>query len=87
MNDNSIKDAEVIKEHPPMPALPDEKLPDTIIILPLAEQPFFPAQTQPLLMNELPWMESVKAIGDSPGHFVGLFFTHMHEKDVARPKD
>jgi len=82
-----IKDAEVINEYPQVPALSGESLPKTIIILPLAEQPFFPAQTHPLLMNELPWMESVKAIGDSPGYFVGLFFTHKHENDVANADD
>lgn len=87
MKDDTIQDAEIINNPSNIPALPKEKLPDTVIVMPLAEQPFFPAQTQPLLMNELPWMESIKAIGDSPGHFVGLFFTKKHNKEIAQPED
>ena len=32
-------------------ALPSENLPKELYLLPLSERPFFPAQTQPLLMN------------------------------------
>jgi hypothetical protein len=52
--------------------LPAQTLPTTVHILPMTEKPFFPAQTLPLIMNEGPWMETVKQIGESGHHLVGL---------------
>ncbi len=68
-------------------ALPSDNLPKQIYLLPLSERPFFPAQTQPLLMNGQPWMETVQKIGDTSQHMVGLFMTHPHETDFATPDD
>jgi len=69
------------------PNLPAQTLPATIHILPLTEKPFFPAQTLPLIMNEGPWMETVKRIGDSGHHLVGLVCVHGDNSDDARPED
>ena len=68
-------------------ALPDANLPKEIYLLPLSERPFFPAQTQPLLMNGEPRMETVRKIGDTNQHMVGLFMTTPHESDFAGPDD
>ncbi|MBC8519310.1 MAG: endopeptidase La [Gammaproteobacteria bacterium] len=68
-------------------ALPSENLPTQIYLLPLSERPFFPAQTQPLLMNGKPWMDTVQKIGDTNEHMVGLFMTQPHESDFASPED
>ncbi len=68
-------------------ALPSDNLPKQIYLLPLSERPFFPAQTQPLLMNGEPWMETVQKIGDTSQHMVGLFMTQPHETDFATPED
>ena len=55
------------------PLLPGPPLwPDELYLLPLSEKPFFPAQTLPLLMNSEAWLETVKAIGETPQHLVGL---------------
>jgi ATP-dependent Lon protease len=67
--------------------LPAQTLPATIHILPLTEKPFFPAQTLPLIMNEGPWMETVKKIGDAGHHLVGLVMVHGDISDDARPED
>src|SRR3989339_434158 len=67
--------------------LPAQTLPGTIYILPLTEKPFFPAQTLPLIMNEGPWMETVKRIGDAGHHLVGLVMVHGDISDDARPED
>lgn len=45
------------------PPVPAGIYPPTLYLLPLSERPFFPAQTLPLLMNEGPWLETVKKIG------------------------
>ncbi len=67
--------------------LPAQTLPATLHILPLTEKPFFPAQTLPLIMNEGPWMETVKQIGETGNHLVGLVAVHGDVSDDARPED
>jgi len=67
--------------------LPAQTLPATLHILPLTEKPFFPAQTLPLIMNEGPWMETVKRIGQTGHHLVGLVCVHGDSSDDARPED
>jgi len=69
------------------PNLPAQPLPATLHILPMTEKPFFPAQSLPLLMNEGPWMETVKQIGDTGHHLVGLVSVHGDVSDDARPED
>jgi ATP-dependent Lon protease len=69
------------------PNLPAQTLPSSIHILPLTEKPFFPAQTLPLVMNEGPWMETVKQIGNTGHHLVGLVLVHGDVSDDAKPDD
>ncbi len=69
------------------PNLPAQTLPTTLYILPLTEKPFYPAQTLPLIMNEGPWMETVRKIGDAGHHLVGLVLVHGDVSDDARPED
>jgi ATP-dependent Lon protease len=69
------------------PNLPAQTLPTSIYILPLTEKPFFPAQTLPLIMNEGPWLETVKRIGETGHHLVGLVCVHGNSSDDARPED
>ena len=64
-----------------------QELPSTLYILPLAERPFFPAQTQPLLMNEKPWLDTVRKIGDSSQQLVGLAMTRDHEGHFPTPDE
>ena len=70
-----------------MPNLPAQALPGSLYILPLTEKPFFPAQTLPLIMNEGPWQETVKKIGEAGHHLVGLVLVHGDVSDDARPDD
>ena len=58
-----------------------------IIILPLSEQPIFPTQNQSLVMNELPWMESIKAVGEADKRAVGLFFVKEFDQEQVSIKD
>lgn len=69
------------------PQLPAKTYPATIHLLPMTEKPFFPAQTLPLLMNEGPWMETVKRIGETPHHLVGLVLVRGDKSDDAKPED
>jgi len=74
-------------KHTDKRGLPAQPLPSTIHILPMTEKPFFPAQTLPLIMNEGPWMETVKQIGDTGHHLVGLVVVHGDVSDDAKPDD
>jgi ATP-dependent Lon protease len=92
MTDHDPIDAEVVNE-PNFPeqgselALPSSVLPNTLYLLPVTERPFFPAQGVPVLMNDDPWMETVKTVGESPRHLVGLVLVGNPEADSATPED
>ncbi len=68
-------------------ALPSVSLPGTLYLLPVGDRPFLPAQAVPVLMNDVPWMETVKAIGGTDHHMVGLMMTDKVENDLATPAD
>jgi ATP-dependent Lon protease len=92
MADNEPIDAEVINDsnggsQRAELALPASVLPTTLYLLPVTERPFFPAQGVPVLMNDDPWMTTVKAIGESPQHLVGLVLVGTQEADRATPED
>jgi len=83
--EGEIIDANVAE--PAKAGLPAQSWPATLHLLPMTEKPFFPAQTLPLIMNEGPWMETVKEIGDTPHHLVGLVAVHGDVSDDARAED
>ena len=91
MNDDTPIDAEVVGETDREPradlALPASILPGTMHLLPVSERPFFPAQAVPVLMNDEPWMETVKAIGETPQRMVGLVKVRKADADQATPAD
>jgi ATP-dependent Lon protease len=68
-------------------AVASRSLPTTLYLLPLTEKPFFPAQTLPLLMNEKPWLETVKRIGDTTDKMVGLILAKPDHADDVKPGD
>ncbi|HKK06286.1 MAG TPA: endopeptidase La [Gammaproteobacteria bacterium] len=63
--------------------LPGKVLPSTLYVLPLAERPFFPPQTLPLLLDEARWLETVEKVGDSAHHMVGLLLSDAEDPDRA----
>jgi len=67
--------------------LPSKTLPKTLFVLPLAERPFFPAQTLPILMSEDPWLDTVKKIGDTPAQVGGLLLVKSEDEMDATQDD
>ncbi len=67
--------------------IPTSDLPQTLYILPLAERPFFPAQTLPVLMSEDPWMDSVKKIGETQTQVGGLLLVQPEDEEEATTED
>ena len=92
MSEHHPIEGEIVESHEEnrqdnLAGLPAQTLPTTLHILPMTDKPFFPAQTLPLVMNQGPWMETVKQIGDTPHHLVGLVLVHGDQSDDATPED
>jgi ATP-dependent Lon protease len=66
--------------------IPAPALPTMLYLLPLTERPFFPAQTLPLLMNEV-WLDTVEKIGEGERHMAGLVYSRAERPDEAAPDD
>lgn len=55
-------------------AIPDQRLPDKLYLLPVSNRPFFPAQVMPVVMDEAPWAETIERVSHTPHHALSLFF-------------
>jgi ATP-dependent Lon protease len=89
--DQELLEGEVLRstdvEEEAAPPVPAGIYPTTLYLLPLSERPFFPAQTLPLLMNEGPWLETVKKIGDTPQQMAGIILVNLPHAEGAAPED
>lgn len=54
------------------PALADDVLPETLVLMPLPGRPFFPGQVQPIGLNPEHWQKTLKAISDQGSGLLGL---------------
>ncbi|WP_346799066.1 endopeptidase La [Halomonas sp. Bachu 37] len=64
--------------HAVVPA--SDMLPERIYLLPIHNRPFFPAQVQPLVINRERWEETMRRVGNTPHHTIGVAF--VGEKGV-----
>ena len=69
---SSLEDESPDHHHAVVPA--SDALPERIYLLPIHNRPFFPAQVQPLVINRERWEESIRRVGKTPHHIVGLAF-------------
>jgi len=68
--------------------LPDQNLPEKLLLLPIFERPFFPAQVQPLVIDEEPWEETFARLTKMDHHLLGLCYAgDQDEQDKAQTKD
>ncbi|WP_404416546.1 endopeptidase La [Vreelandella aquamarina] len=51
-----------------------DALPERIYLLPIHNRPFFPAQVQPLVINRERWEETMRRVGNTPHHTIGVAF-------------
>jgi ATP-dependent Lon protease len=49
-------------------------LPERLYLLPIHNRPFFPAQVQPLVVNRERWEETIRRVGNTPHHTLGVAF-------------
>ncbi len=68
--------------------LPDQNLPGKLLLLPIFERPFFPAQVQPLVIDEDPWEETFSRLAKMDHHLLGLCYAgDQDEQANASPSD
>jgi len=67
--------------------LPDQNLPDHLLLLPIFERPFFPAQVQPLVIDEDPWQETFATLTKMNTQMLGLCYAGDQESAMANPDD
>jgi len=65
--------------------LPEQNLPSKLLLLPIFERPFFPAQVQPLVIDEAPWKETFERLARMKQQHLGLVYAGDQEEssDVA----
>ena len=68
-------------------AVPPERLPDKLYLIPATNRPFFPAQVQPLLFNTKPWEDTLRRVNQTEEKVVGLCFIANKAGDEITPGD
>jgi len=67
--------------------LPDQNLPDKLLLLPIFERPFFPAQVQPLVIDEDPWEETFSRLAKMDQHLLGLCYAGDQDDEANASSD
>ncbi len=67
--------------------LPEQNLPEKLMLLPIFERPFFPAQVQPLVIDEDPWQETFSRLAKMDNHLLGLCYAGDQENANAITDD
>jgi len=72
-------------EHSKNLALPQQMMPRRMYILPVANRPFFPAQVQPVVVNQEPWDETLKRVGETDHQVMGICFVDAPDSEHQVP--
>ncbi len=67
--------------------LPGQALPSKILILPVYERPFFPAQIQPLVVDRDHWRSTFEKLHADDQHVVGLIHVNDDAQDIPDPTE
>ena len=67
--------------------LPDQALPDRLYMIPVAGRPFFPAQIQPIVINQQRWQETLKRVAKSGHNALGLVYVGDRDPDTVTVED
>ncbi|MBY6034047.1 endopeptidase La [Marinobacter daepoensis] len=66
-------------------ALPQQTRPQRLYVLPVSNRPFFPAQVQPVMVNQDPWQETLKRVGETDHRMLGICFVENPQADDGIP--
>ncbi len=65
--------------------LPQQARPRRMYVLPVSNRPFFPAQVQPVVVNQNPWQETLKRVGETEHKVLGICFVENPESETGIP--
>jgi ATP-dependent Lon protease len=65
--------------------LPHQARPRRMYVLPVSNRPFFPAQVQPVVVNQNPWQETLKRVGETEHKVLGICFVENPESETGIP--
>jgi ATP-dependent Lon protease len=68
------------------PAVADDVLPETLVLLPLPNRPFFPGQVQPVALDPAQWHTTLEAVEQQGQGVIGLAFVGDVDPDEASIK-
>ena len=72
-------------EHSKSLALPEHSRPHRIYVLPVSNRPFFPAQVQPVMVDQDPWQETLKRVGETDHRVLGVCFVEDPKSETGVP--
>ncbi|MDN6320233.1 MAG: endopeptidase La [Marinobacter sp.] len=67
-------------------ALPQQSLPKQMYVLPVSNRPFFPAQVQPVMVNQNHWQETLKRVSETDHKLMGICFVDDLQSDQSVPQ-
>ncbi|WP_298449219.1 endopeptidase La [uncultured Marinobacter sp.] len=73
-------------EHSKELALPEQSLPKRMYVLPVSNRPFFPAQVQPVVVNQTPWQETLKRVAETDHKMLGICYVDDHQPGQSIPE-
>ncbi|WP_417513428.1 endopeptidase La [Marinobacter sp.] len=73
-------------EHSKDLVLPQHSMPKRMYLLPVSNRPFFPAQVQPVVVNQNPWQETLKRVGETDHKMLGICFVDNHQTGQSVPE-
>ncbi|HFD86112.1 MAG TPA: endopeptidase La, partial [Gammaproteobacteria bacterium] len=65
----------------------DSLFPPILHLVPLTDRPFFPGQSMPVFLDENAWLDTVRAVGETDGHEIGLLLLNSDEGGMPGPDD
>ena len=87
MNQPENSTESIPKDKASSPARPEEILPETLQLIPLASRPYFPVLVQPVVVDQVPWGEGIKVVADSTHKLVALSYALPGEHKIPGPED
>jgi ATP-dependent Lon protease len=65
--------------------LPKHQMPRRMYVLPVSNRPFFPAQVQPIVVNQNPWQETLKQVSETDHRVLGICFAEDSDPGQGIP--
>ncbi|MFW5823864.1 MAG: endopeptidase La, partial [Marinobacter sp.] len=64
---------------------PGEARPRRLYVIPVSNRPFFPAQVQPVMVDQNPWQETLKRVGDTDHRMLGICYVEDPDPERTIP--